>query len=61
MIPKPSESATHITYEYQGAVDRERILRNALEQQKRAANEVNVSAVQADILKHDFETNRTLI
>lgn len=50
----------HITYEYQGAVDRERMLRNALEEQKRAANEVNVSAVQADILKHDFETNRAL-
>jgi uncharacterized protein involved in exopolysaccharide biosynthesis len=51
---------TKIDYEYEGAMGRERILKNALEQQKLAANQVNANAVQADILKHDFETNRKL-
>jgi len=49
-----------ITYEYQGAVNREQMLRNALESQKHAANQMNASTVQADILKHEFETNRAL-
>jgi capsular exopolysaccharide synthesis family protein len=55
-----SRIGQHITYEYQGAMNREQALRGALEEQKRAANQVNVNAVQADILKHDFEANRAL-
>jgi capsular exopolysaccharide synthesis family protein len=51
---------TRISYEYQGALGRERILRNALEAQKQAANHVSASAVQGDILRHEFETNRKL-
>ena len=49
-----------ITYEYKSAVGRERMLRYALEAQKQAADELNANAIQYDILKHEFETNRKL-
>lgn len=50
----------HITYDYQSAVGSERMLRAALEGQKKEADKLNASAIQADILKHEFETNRQL-
>jgi capsular exopolysaccharide synthesis family protein len=50
----------HITNEYQAAVERERMLKDGLEAQKRTADKLNASAVQSDILKHEFETNRKL-
>lgn len=50
----------HITYEYKSAVGRERMLQNALEAQKQAADRLNATAIQFNILKHEFETNRTL-
>jgi capsular exopolysaccharide synthesis family protein len=49
-----------ITYEYQSAAGRERMLRDALEAQKQAANNMNANAIQSNILKHEFETNRQL-
>jgi polysaccharide biosynthesis transport protein len=49
-----------ITYEYKSAVERERMLRNALEAQKQAADKLNANALQGNILKHEFETNRKL-
>jgi capsular exopolysaccharide synthesis family protein len=49
-----------ITYEYQSAAGRERMLRAALETQKEAANSMNANAIQSNILKHEFETNRQL-
>jgi capsular exopolysaccharide synthesis family protein len=49
-----------ITYEYQSAAGRERMLRDALETQKLAANNMNANAIQSNILKHEFETNRQL-
>lgn len=49
-----------ISYEYQSAVAREDMLRSSLEQQKQAANTLNANVIQANILKHDFETNRQL-
>jgi len=49
-----------ITYEYQTAAERERRLRDALEAQKQVVDHLNASAVQSDILKHEFETNRKL-
>jgi len=49
-----------ITYEYQSAVAREDMLRRSLEAQKQAANTLNANVIQANILKHDFETNRQL-
>ena len=49
-----------ITYECRSAVGRERMLRGKLEEQKQVADELNAKAVQSDILKHEFETNRKL-
>jgi polysaccharide biosynthesis transport protein len=49
-----------ISYEYQSAVAREDMLRGSLEAQKQAANTLNANVIQANILKHDFETNRQL-
>ena len=49
-----------ITYEYQTAAERERMLRDALEAQKQVVDHLNASAVQSDILKREFETNRKL-
>lgn len=50
----------HITYDYQSSVGRERMLRDALEAQKQAADKLNANAIQSNILKHEFETNRQL-
>jgi len=50
----------HITYEYKSSVERERMLRGALEAQKQAADKLNANALQGNILKHEFETNRKL-
>jgi succinoglycan biosynthesis transport protein ExoP len=49
-----------ITYEYKSAMERERMLRSALEVQKQASDRLNANAIQSDILKHEFETNRKL-
>ena len=49
-----------INYEYQSAEAREDMLRRSLEEQKQAANTLNANVIQANILKHDFETNRQL-
>jgi succinoglycan biosynthesis transport protein ExoP len=49
-----------INYEYQSAIGRERLLRSALETQKQAADNLNANAIQFNILKHEFETNRNL-
>ena len=49
-----------ITNEYRMALERERMLRNALEEQKQAADKLNASAIQYNILKRDVETNRKL-
>src|SRR5258708_16637983 len=49
-----------ITYDYQSAVERERMLRNALEAQKQAADKLSANAIHGNILKHEFETNRKL-
>ena len=48
------------TYEYESAVGRERLLRGSLESQKLVADKLYASAVQSEILKHEFETNRKL-
>ncbi len=52
--------AGRLTYEYRSALGRERMLGASLEQQKQVADELNARAVQSDILKHEFETNRKL-
>lgn len=49
-----------ITYDYESAAGRERMLRGALEAQKQVADKLNANVIQSDILKHEFETNRKL-
>ena len=49
-----------ISYEYKSALERERMLRAALEVQKQASDKLNANAIQSDILRHEFETNRKL-
>jgi len=41
-------------------MQRERMLRNALEAQKQAADKLSANTIQGNILKHEFETNRKL-
>ncbi len=49
-----------ITYDYKSSVERERMLRYALEAQKQTADKLSANAIQGNILKHEFETNRKL-
>jgi capsular exopolysaccharide synthesis family protein len=49
-----------ITYDYKSSVERERLLRYALEAQKQTADKLSANAIQGNILKHEFETNRKL-
>jgi succinoglycan biosynthesis transport protein ExoP len=53
-------TAERITDEYKTAEERERMLRSALEAQKQAADKLNANAIQYNLLKRDFETNRKL-
>jgi polysaccharide biosynthesis transport protein len=46
--------------DYQASVQRENMLRAALDQQKQEANKLNESAIEYSLLKRDVETNRTL-
>jgi polysaccharide biosynthesis transport protein len=46
--------------DYLASLQRENMLRAALEVQKQEANKLNESAIEYSLLKRDFETNRTL-
>jgi succinoglycan biosynthesis transport protein ExoP len=46
--------------DYQASLQRENMLRAALEEQKQEDNKLNESAIEYSFLKRDFETNRTL-
>jgi len=50
----------HISYEYKSAAEREAMLRKALDAQKQSADKLNANALQGNILKHEYETNRKL-
>ncbi len=52
--------AARIQNDYQAAVQRESMLRDALEKQKTLANKLNENAIQYNILKRDVETSRNL-
>ncbi|HYB76991.1 MAG TPA: polysaccharide biosynthesis tyrosine autokinase, partial [Candidatus Bathyarchaeia archaeon] len=45
---------------YLAAVERERLLRDAFETQKQEANQLNESAIQYNLLRRDYESNRQL-
>jgi len=46
--------------DYMASLQRENMLRSALEVQKQEDNKLNESAIEYSLLKRDFETNRTL-
>ena len=46
--------------DYLAALQREKMLREAMEKQKQEANKLNESAIEYSLLKRDLETNRTL-
>ncbi|HEY1264670.1 MAG TPA: GumC family protein, partial [Terriglobales bacterium] len=46
--------------DYLAALQRENMLRDAMEKQKQEANQLNESAIEYSLLKRDVETNRTL-
>src|SRR6185437_7701753 len=46
--------------DYEAALQRENMLRAALEDQKQQDNKLNESAIEYSLLKRDFESNRTL-
>jgi exopolysaccharide transport family protein len=52
--------ATRLRGDYLAAVQRESMLRSALEQQKQQANKLNESAIEYSLLKRDVDANRTL-
>ena len=52
--------ASRLRGDYLAAVQRESMLRSALEQQKQQANKLNESAIEYSLLKRDVDANRTL-
>ncbi|MGH9602332.1 MAG: GumC family protein [Terriglobales bacterium] len=52
--------AGRIETDYRAAMQRESMLRDALEKQKTLANKLNENAIQYNILKRDVETSRNL-
>jgi succinoglycan biosynthesis transport protein ExoP len=52
--------AARLRGDYLAAVQRESMLRTALEQQKQEANKLNESAIEYSLLKRDVDANRTL-
>ncbi len=52
--------AARLRGDYMAAVQREGMLRSALEQQKQQANKLNESAIEYSLLKRDVDANRTL-
>lgn len=54
------KSGDRIQKEYQTALQRESMLRAALEAQKREANKLNENAIEYNVLKRDADSNRQL-
>jgi exopolysaccharide transport family protein len=50
----------HLRSDYQAALQQENMLRDALEKQKKEANQLNESAIEYSLLKRDVDSNRTL-
>jgi polysaccharide biosynthesis transport protein len=50
----------HLQGHYQAALQRENMLREALEKQKQEANKLNESAIEYSLLKRDVDSNRQL-
>ena len=54
------KTASRLRDQYMAAVQREAMLRQAMDKQKQEANQLNESAIEYTLLKRDVETNRNL-
>jgi capsular exopolysaccharide synthesis family protein len=55
-----SRRAERYKASYQASFEREKMLRDAFEKQKQEANQLNESAIQYNLLRRDYESNRQL-
>jgi len=55
-----NKAVDHLRGQYQAALQRETMLRDAFDKQKQEANKLNESAIEYSLLKRDVESNRTL-
>ncbi|HEY7616675.1 MAG TPA: polysaccharide biosynthesis tyrosine autokinase, partial [Terriglobales bacterium] len=55
-----NKNVDRVRGEYLAAVQRQNMLREALDKQKQEANKLNQSGIEYSLLKRDVETNRTL-
>src|SRR5271163_1365074 len=55
-----NKAVDHLKGQYQAALQRENMLRDAFDKQKQEANKLNESAIEYSILKRDLDSNRTL-
>jgi succinoglycan biosynthesis transport protein ExoP len=55
-----NKAVDHLKGQYQAALQRENMLREAFDKQKQEANKLNESAIEYSILKRDLDSNRTL-
>ena len=60
IISETQKAVDKLRGQYMTALQRESMLRDALEKQKQEANKLNESAIEYSLLKRDLETNRTL-
>jgi capsular exopolysaccharide synthesis family protein len=60
IISETQKAVDKLRGQYMTAVQRESMLRDALDKQKQEANKLNESAIEYSLLKRDLESNRTL-
>jgi polysaccharide biosynthesis transport protein len=60
ILSETKKIAGKIKGQYMAAVQRESMLRDALDKQKQEANKLNESAIEYSLLKRDLDTNRQL-
>jgi exopolysaccharide transport family protein len=60
LAAEDKRTASKARHEYEAALEREKLLRKAFDEQKNQANQLNERSVQFGILKRDVEASRTL-
>ncbi len=60
ILQENSKIGSRLKRDYETAMQREKLLQAALDQQKQEANKLNERAIQYNLLKRDVETNRQL-
>jgi polysaccharide biosynthesis transport protein len=60
IVAEMKKTVARLHGDYMAALQRENMLRAALDKQKQEANDLNESAIQYNLLKRDVDSNRTL-